>query len=424
MKIVVLGLGRVGLITVLDLALPAEHEVIGADIDTKKISKLMDGLLPFSAHSEPGMESMLKKALSSGLIFDHVNNVKSCDMAFVCVPTPQGAFGGANMDSVARALSFVENNMNPGGTVVMKSTVPPGAGVLYAKSLEGVGITYVSNPEFLREGHVVNDWNSPDRIILGGDLDSVAKVRQLYSHIKTEFVTTDITSAELIKHASNALLATRIAFTNQIANLSWQMSACSADVVRGVFLDPRFGIPVIPGPGYGGPCLPKDAEALYFESKAQGADLSILGAVIDANKEQRLIPVRNILDEDLLNVPNPKIAILGLAFKPYVDDFNGSVTLDMIKECVKRGAEVRTYDPVVAVEVRDFVPQAKLMHSAIDAVSGAHAVIIGTAWPEFLTLDWEQVQREMCRPSIVFDCWGVLKDQELSKFGLTYIPIH
>jgi UDPglucose 6-dehydrogenase len=303
----------------------------------------------------------------------------------------------------------------------MKSTVPPGTGARVSETLAPVGVDYTSNPEFLREGSAVHDWFQADRIVLGGPEAAVERVAALYEGIDAPIVRCGIASAELIKYASNAFLATKISFANEIARLCDRLDADVDLVMHGVGLDPRIGPAFLKaGIGYGGSCFPKDTKALDYLSSLNGYDFHLLKAVIDVNKRQRLLPIMT-LKSVLGDLRGQRIAVAGLTFKPNTDDIREAPALEIIDTLVADGAQVKGYDPVGVVDAGSsaFEQTATLA----EAVRGANAVVIATEWPEIASADWRALATAMDEPRLVFDGRNCVDGDAVRAGGGTYVGV-
>ncbi|MCI0437516.1 MAG: nucleotide sugar dehydrogenase, partial [Chloroflexi bacterium] len=317
-----IGLGYVGSVAAAGLA-SAGHRVLGVDVDAAKVEAYRAGNVPFY---EPGLSELIAEARSRGnLTFARADEVAEPlgEVVLVATGTPAGALGDADLGQVKSALAWAASKQNSSGhgVVVMKSTVPPGTGARLCESiLNGSGLRYVSNPEFLREGQAVHDWFNPDRIVIGGsDAEAIETVKALYQEFEAPFVVTDITSAEMTKYASNAFLATKISFINEVAALCDRLGATIDDVVRGISLDPRIGPSFLrAGVGYGGSCFPKDVRALDQLALTYDYNFELLRSVITVNNRQRLLPLY-ALRERFGRLAGVKVGILGLAFKPHTD---------------------------------------------------------------------------------------------------------
>jgi UDPglucose 6-dehydrogenase len=423
-KVTVVGTGYVGLIQGVCLA-DVGHDVVCVDIDADKIARLSAGEPTIF---EPGLAELLKRTIASGRLrfatpaqgwVDLLG-----DVVFVAVGTPMADNGGANLSYVRDAADTIAAAATRPLTLAMKSTVPPGTGSALRDrhlSKAAVEVGYVSNPEFLREGHAIEDWYTTDRIVIGGDDDAaIQRVTDLYSTLDAPVVVTDIASAETIKYASNAYLSTKISFVNEIANLCDAVGADVDAVATGIGLDTRIGPAFLKaGIGYGGSCFPKDTRALDFISTMNGYQFDLLKAVIDVNNRQRLLPLIQ-LTRAIPDLWRRKIAILGLAFKPMTDDVRESPALDIIPLLLEEGAEVTAYDPFASALD---LGRAVRCESVWDALDGAAAAVLVTEWPQFVELDWTAVRSAMSDGGIVFDGRNALDARAIEAAGLTYMAV-
>lgn len=424
-KVTVVGTGYVGLVTGVCLA-RSGHDVICIDVDPAKVEALSAGTPTIY---EPGVGELLAEGLESGRL--RFTTPESgwrdlvSDIVFVAVGTPMADNGAADLSYVRSAVADICAAADHPFTLVMKSTVPPGTGALLEerylrKSLWPV--SYVSNPEFLREGHAVSDWFSTDRIVLGTNSeDAAATMERLYADIDAPVVVTDVASAETIKYASNAFLSTKISFINEIANLCDAVGADVDAVAHGVGLDSRIGQQFLrAGIGYGGSCFPKDTRALDFISTLNGYQFTLLKAVIEVNNRQRVLPVVR-LAQALPTLHESTVAILGLAFKPDTDDAREAPALDIIPLLLEEGAIVKAYDPLAAdVQLGE---GARRVDTVSEALEGAVTAIVTTEWPEFVDLDWAVVRSLMADPAIIFDGRNCLNRQAIEAAGLTYMAV-
>ena len=423
-RVTVVGTGYVGLIQGVCLA-DVGHDVVCVDLDESKIEKLSAGIATIY---EDGLEPLIKSGLASGrLRFASPANGWADllgEIVFVAVGTPMAENGGANLSYVRSVADTIAAQATAPLTVVMKSTVPPGTGSALRDrhlSRASVRIDYVSNPEFLREGHAITDWYHTDRVVIGGEnpaaLDAVAA---LYSSLETEIVVTDIASAETIKYASNAFLSTKISFINEIANLCDAVGADIDSVATGIGLDTRIGPAFLKaGIGYGGSCFPKDTRALDFIATINGYQFDLLKAVIDVNNRQRLLPLIQ-LSRALPEMWRRKIAVLGLAFKPMTDDVRESPALDIVPLLLEDGAQVTMYDPIAGPLAID---GAARCGSVWEALEGSSAAVLVTEWAEFIELDWARVASVMAEPRIIFDGRNALDAAAIEAAGLTYMGV-
>ncbi|HEY5541577.1 MAG TPA: UDP-glucose/GDP-mannose dehydrogenase family protein [Coriobacteriia bacterium] len=423
-RVTVVGTGYVGLIQGVCLA-DVGHDVVCVDVDEAKIARLSAGQATIF---EEGLEPLIQSGLTSGRLRFASPAGGWADLlgevVFVAVGTPMAENGGANLSYVRAVADTIAAEATEPLTVVMKSTVPPGTGTALRNrhlSRANVQIDYVSNPEFLREGHAIQDWYHTDRVVIGGDSqEALDKVAALYSVLDTEFVVTDIASAETIKYASNAFLSTKISFINEIANLCDAVGADIDSVASGIGLDTRIGPAFLrAGIGYGGSCFPKDTRALDFISTMNGYQFDLLKAVIDVNNRQRLLPLIRI-SRALPDMWRRKIAILGLAFKPMTDDVRESPALDIVPLLLEDGAQVTTYDPVAGALSIDGAVRCDTVWEALE---GASAAVLVTEWQEFVDLDWARVRSVMAEPGIIFDGRNALDAAAIEAAGLAYMAV-
>ncbi len=418
-RLTVVGAGYVGLVTVACMA-RLGHELVAMDVDPEKIQILQEGGVPIY---EPGLKELLIEHR------DHIRyttDPAACSQAefiFLCVDTPATYSGDADLSRIWQAV----DNLPPDqGThiLVTKSTVPVGTGAAVQAELDRRGhhhVKYASNPEFLREGSAIHDFMNADRIVVGAAEGDVAdKVAGLYAGIDCPVVKTDVASAEMIKYASNAFLATKISFINEIANVCEATGADVRVVAHGMGLDPRIGPHFLQaGIGYGGSCFPKDVSALKQIAGNSGYHFQLLNAVIEVNELQKRRVIgklkRHLGDE----LRGRRIALLGLAFKPNTDDIRQASSIVLASRLLAEGAEVVGYDPIAMDNTQSLLPQVTYAPSTLDALSGSDACVLVTEWDEFLHLDWAQVRTTMARP-VVIDGRNALDGPALSELGFIY----
>jgi UDPglucose 6-dehydrogenase len=398
-------MGYVGLTTALGFA-KLGHNVVGVEIDRERFAVISSGQIPIF---EPELESELKEALSSGrlTLTDSIEAASQTRCVyFVCVPTPQDDNGSADLTYVLSAVKEISDFAQEKSLIVVKSTVPVGSGELLQSSIKRNDLLFASNPEFLREGSALHDFMNPDRIVVGAENNSTAQlVLDLYANIDTQKITTTVKSAELIKYAANAYLASRLSFVNDIAALCEVVGANVEDVVHGMGSDSRIGISFLkPGPGWGGSCFPKDTRALLSVGRENGVALDVVAASITSN-QAAFVRVANRLKLLLGGELNgKKIAIWGLSFKAGTDDTRDSPSLEIIKELLRHGCEVKAFDPVATAP--EWVGLSKA-ESATLATVGADALLVVTEWSEFGHVDPLSVSKQM-RGSVVLDTRRVL----------------
>ncbi len=427
MKLTVIGLGHAGIVASVGLA-AAGHEVLGVDLDLQLIGTARSGHPPIY---EPGLDDKLASVVKNGrLRFAHIDEVEEDlgDAVLITTGTPSAAGGAANLTQARSALAWVAGRNVGDLLVVMKSTVPPGSGRrIVEEELGGSGIRYASNPEFLREGRALDDWYTPNRIVVGvepGDYRSVALVKAMYAGIEAPYLVTDITTAEMVKYASNALLATRISFINEIAQLCDRVGASIDDVSQGLALDTRTGTRIHAGVGYGGSCFTKDVRALDAVARNEGVSLDLLQSVMRVNQRQRLLPLCSLQDRFHGTLTGLTIGVLGLAFKPGTDDVRDAPSLDLIKELVDEGARVRAYDPQAMKAARKLLPPSiELVASPLEAAEQAQALVLLTEWDEIVHTGWEAISRSMLAPRFVFDGRNALNARMLAELGMEYVGV-
>jgi UDPglucose 6-dehydrogenase len=414
----VIGTGYVGLVTAAGFA-ELGSEVYCVDIDASKIAQLERGEIPIY---EPGLAELVEKNRPRmHFSTDLQPALEHARLLFVAVGTPPTYSGDADLS----AVHAVVDAMPPSDrhALVMKSTVPSGTGAaikrIFAERGKG-GFRYVSCPEFLKEGSAVADFLHPDRVVVGDDGDwAGAAVVDLYAPLDAPLVRTDIASAEMIKLAANAFLATKISFINEIANVCEEVGADVNEVSRGMGLDERIGPRFLrPGIGYGGSCFPKDVSALKQLAGNSGYHFQLLTAVIEVNELQKRRVISK-LQKHLGSLAGREVALLGLAFKPNTDDMREASSLVLAGRLEADGARVRAYDPVAEDAARGLMQGVDFSDSALAAVDGADAVVLVTEWPEFADLDWAEVASRM-RGDLVIDGRNALDAARIAGAGLVY----
>ena len=427
LDITVIGLGYVGTVAAAGLA-SSGHRVLGVDVDPSRLLPLQRGKV--SLH-EPGLQQLVRAGVERGnLRFAHPDAVPDGlgDVAVIATGTPSTQNGAVDLRQVGSAVAWIKSN-NPGRLVlVMKSTVPPGTGrKIIEADLGGTGISYVSVPEFLREGMAVQDWTFPGRVVVGslpGDPGSLEVVKAMHSGIDAPFMFTDITSAEMVKYASNAFLATRISFINEIASLCDTVGASVDAVSQGLAMDPRTGARMHAGVGYGGSCFPKDVRALDHIALNSGVSVELLRSVINVNNRQRLLPLYALRRRFDGAVSGLRVAVLGLAFKPNTDDVRDAPSLDLIEALVDGGARVRAYDPRANERARAHLPaDVRLVDTPVEAAAQAEALVLLTEWDQIVDADWPAIAGRMRPPRFVFDGRNVLDPDRAAGLGFDYVGV-
>jgi UDPglucose 6-dehydrogenase len=412
----VIGAGWVGLVTATCFA-DLGHEVWVRDVVQQKIDTLSKGEVPIY---EPGLSELItKNADRLHWTLDMSELVANTQLMFCCVDTPPTYSGDADLSRVMKVVEEIGDLDSH--ALVMKSTVPVGTGRSIKRRLRNMG--YVSNPEFLKEGSAIADFQHPDRVVVGAgaeDSDFGDRVEALYDPLDAPMVRTDVASAEMIKLASNAFLATKISFINEIANVSEELGADVEEVARGMGLDSRIGPQFLrAGSGYGGSCFPKDVSALKQLAGNSGYHFQLLTAVIEVNELQKRRTVSK-LQKHLGSLVGKEIALLGLAFKPNTDDIREATALVLAARLQSEGAHVRVYDPVAMERAAEMIGGATLCASAEEALDGADGAVLVTEWPEFAELDWTgDIKARMASPLIV-DGRNFLDRDELVSAGYTY----
>ena len=411
----VIGAGWVGLVTAACFA-ELGHRVIAVDIDAAKVDALSRGEVPIH---EPGIEELLERNRERLRFTTEMGEVlEGARLLFCCVDTPPTYSGDADLSRVQAVLSQLRGEGDH--ALVMKSTVPAGTGRAIRR--DAPGLAYVSCPEFLKEGSAVDDFLHPDRVVIGadgGDGWAADGVEEIYRPLEGELVRTDVASAEMIKLASNAFLATKISFVNEIANVCEEVGADVSEVARGMGLDQRIGPSFLrAGIGYGGSCFPKDVSALKQLAGNTGYHFQLLNAVIEVNELQKRRVIGK-LEKHLGSLAGKNIALLGLAFKPDTDDMREASSLVLAARLQGEGAEVRAYDPVAEGAAKELLPNVELAESPDQALDGADAAVLVTEWPEFAELDWAALRGRMSNPLIV-DGRNFLDAAALRAAGYTY----
>lgn len=424
-RLAVIGAGYVGLTTAACMA-RLGHTVVAADIDEDRVALLSKGEVPIL---EEGLPELLAEGLASKrlrFVVGAANAVPDAEFVFLCVPTPQGDDGSADLSFVEAVASEVAPVLRPGTVVVNKSTMPVGSTRIVERILAAAGaaieeIGVASNPEFLREGTSVRDFLEPNRVVIGCDDPPVAvRVSELYRGLKAPVLVTDSASAEMIKYASNAFLATKISFVNAIANLCESVGADVREVVLGMGYDSRIGFEFLrPGPGYGGSCFPKDTAALLHTAERAGYDFALLRGVIDVNHRQheRMVDkARALVGGDLAGA---RVAALGLTFKANTDDLRDSPALSIVRRMVDEGARVVAHDPAAPPRVLDLVPGLELAADPYEACASADLVAVLTEWDAFRWLDFGRIATEVAHPRIL-DTRNLLDPAPMRRLGFTY----
>jgi UDPglucose 6-dehydrogenase len=412
----VIGVGWVGLVTAACFA-ELGHEVWARDIVADKVESLARGEVPIH---EPGLPELVAgNAERLHFTTDMGEVLERARLLFVCVDTPPTYSGDADLSRVEAVLAELGDSSEH--ALVMKSTVPVGTGRSIQRRRAGTG--YISNPEFLKEGSAVRDFMKPDRVVVGADDGSAEfgdRVQALYGALTDTVLRTDVASAEMIKLASNAFLATKISFINEIANISEELGADVLKVAEGMGLDDRIGPKFLrAGVGWGGSCFGKDVLSLKQLASNTGYHFQLLTAVTEVNDLQKRRTIGK-LQKHLGPLVGKTVALLGIAFKPDTDDIRDATSLVLAGRLIAEGARVRAYDPVAADRARAILAGAELTESALEAIDGADAVVLVTEWPEFGELDWAGEVKERMHTPIVVDGRNFLDRDALVAAGFTY----
>jgi UDPglucose 6-dehydrogenase len=429
MKIAVLGTGYVGLSTGVCLS-EIGHHVICIDIDEHKINRLRQGISPIY---EPGLEGLLVKNTAAGkLLFttSHQEALDGAEIIIIAVGTPQRDDGAADLSYLEQAAKDISSHLKQDSIIIIKSTVPVGTNDTIRKIIREqcngkIPFEMVSNPEFLRQGSAIKDTLRADRIIIGSESEKAAKkVQEMYQPLNVPILTTSIRSAEMIKYASNAFLATKISFINEVANLCEAVGADVEDVAKGMGKDKRIGEAFLqPGIGYGGSCFPKDVKALLHTAGLNNVDFSLLKETIAINDNQQKLLVRKALTR-FGELKGKKIAMLGLAFKPETDDMREAPSIKIAHSLNQYGAKVVAYDPVATNNAKKILGNTiKYANSVHEAILEADAVFIVTEWNEFTQLDLKAVTSLMKQP-IIFDGRNCFEEDQLKACAkVEYYPM-
>ncbi|MFF2888759.1 UDP-glucose dehydrogenase family protein [Paenibacillus sp. NPDC057967] len=424
MNIGIIGAGYVGLTTAAVLA-ELGHVVYCVDRDKEKVERLNNGIIPIY---EPGLEELVDRHRAGNRLFfrdDVEETVRRNEVIMIAVGTPSATDGSADLVFVRSVLNDIAGALSDPKIIIMKSTVPPGTGewaesFLIEKGVSREQFEVVSNPEFLREGTAIYDTFHPDRIVIGTQNEAAAGIVQsLYSGIEAKTIITGRTEAELIKYGSNAFLATKLSFINELARVCDAFGADIMDVAKGIGKDSRIGEKFLQaGIGYGGSCLPKDVQALMAAAASQNEPLKLLQAVAEVNDTQLDVYIRK-LEKILGGLDGTKhIAVWGATFKENTDDLRYSRAVALMEGLAKKDCVLTAYDPLAAPPITG----VEWKESALAAVEGADAVIIATGWEEFIRADWEQVAKRM-RGSVVLDGRNVLNRKAVEEAGLRYVGV-
>ncbi len=438
MNLTVVGTGYVGLVTGTCFS-EMGNNVTCIDIDTKKIKNLKNGEIPIF---EPGLEHMVRKNVENKTLHFSTklkDGLSNAAIVFIAVGTPMGDDGSADLQYVLSVAKQIGQEMQNPLIVVDKSTVPVGTGDKVREAIQkeldkrGVNIEFhiVSNPEFLKEGAAIEDFMKPDRIVIGANSDAALEtMKALYTpftHNHDRMITMDIRSAEMTKYVANAMLATKISFMNEVANICELVGADVNQVRIGIGSDTRIGYSFIyPGSGYGGSCFPKDVKALKKIAEENGYHAKLISSVEDVNNSQKLVIANKVIQSFGEDLTGKTFALWGLAFKPGTDDMREAPAIYIVKELVKRGAKIKAYDPKAMGEAQSFylkdVKNIEYYNSKYETLANADAMILLTEWKEFRSPDFEELKYQMNSP-VIFDGRNQYSNLKLKEKGFEYYQI-
>ena len=430
MKICVIGTGYVGLV---GAAIFSDwgNEVIGVDIDIDKIERIKKGEMPIY---EPGLSEIVLKNISENRLSFTTSiseGVRNSDVVFICVGTPQSETGDADLSAVWKVAADIGKNLNNYKVIVTKSTVPVGTNEKIKKLIkenlvENVDFDIVSNPEFLREGYSVEDMKNPDRTVIGSDSEKALSImRSLYDHLGKPILECDLRSAEMIKYASNAFLASKISFINEMAQICERSGADVSVVSKGMGLDNRIGPRFLnAGIGYGGSCFPKDVAALYKTSTDQAYDFKLLRGVMEVNEIQKDYFVSKVVRYFGKNLSERTMGVLGLAFKENTDDIRDSVAIEIVKQLRGLGAYIKVFDPQAMFNAKKVLGETSIKYclDKYEAIENSDALVILTEWKEFANLDLQKV-KSMLKNPVIFDGRNLLNREKVESSGFVYFAV-
>ncbi len=426
-QICVVGVGYVGLVTgacFSDLG----NKVIALDVNEQRIENLKKGIMPIY---EPGLEELVRRNVKAGRLSfttDYAEALQGTEFAFIAVGTPSGVNGEADLQYVASAAESIARNMTAPLIIINKSTVPIGTGdwvadIVKRAQPQPIDFAVVSCPEFLREGSAIGDFSQPHRTVIGSfDKDAANKVAQLHLPLRAPIVITDLRTAEMIKYASNAFLATKISFINEIAEICEAYGADVKEVAAGMGYDARIGRHFLDaGLGWGGSCFPKDVKALAYMAEEKDLDPRILNTVMEVNYDRRKQVVR-WTEKMVGSFSGKTIGLFGLAFKPNTDDMRDAPSIDIAHELTAAGSTVRAYDPVAMDVARSILPAVQMYNDPYEAATGCDAVIIVTEWNEFKQIDLEKL-KSLLKTPVIMDARNLYDPERMKEIGFTYRAI-
>ena len=425
-NICVVGVGYVGIITAACFA-DLGNKVVALDIDNNKIAGLKAGKMPIF---ESGLKELIDRNVEADRIrftSSYEDGLKDAEFAFIAVGTPSGVDGEADLQYVASAARSIADNINEGLIIINKSTVPIGTGdwvsdIINEQNPKAGNFSVVSCPEFLREGSAIMDFMNPHRIVIGSlDEEAADKVAQLHLPLRAPIVVTDLRTAEMIKYASNAFLATKISFINEIANICEDLGADVMEVANGMGFDNRIGHSFLnAGIGYGGSCFPKDVKALAFMAEEIGRHPQLLSSVMEINDDRRVMAVEQVKtmlgSEDL---SGKVVGLLGLSFKPNTDDMRDAPSVTIANLLLNSGAEVKAFDPIAMEEAAKMLPEVKMIDNPYKLADGCDLIMVNTEWNEFRQLDLRQIKDAMRTP-MLFDGRNIYDPVKMMEIGFKY----
>jgi UDPglucose 6-dehydrogenase len=425
-NICVVGVGYVGIVTAACFA-DLGNKVVGLDIDEGKISGLKEGVMPIY---EPGLKELIDRNVQASRISfttSYEDGLQDAEFVFIAVGTPSGVDGEADLQYVADASRSIADNIHDGLIIINKSTVPVGTGdwvadIIREQNPDANEFSVVSCPEFLREGSAISDFMEPHRIVVGSlDAEAADKVAQLHLPLRAPIVVTDLRTAEMIKYASNAFLATKISFINEIANICEDLGADVMEVSNGMGFDPRIGQSFLnAGIGYGGSCFPKDVKALAYMAEKSGRHPQLLHSVMEINTDRRVMAVeqvKSMLESEDLS--GKTIGLLGLSFKPNTDDMRDAPSITIANSLLKDGAAVKAFDPIAMKEATKLLPEVAMAENPYSLAEGCDLLMINTEWNEFRQLDLRRIKDAMKTP-LLFDGRNIYDPAKMAKLGFRY----
>ena len=425
-NICVVGVGYVGIVTAACFA-DLGNKVRALDIDKDRIAGLKKGTMPIY---EIGLKELIDRNIAANRISfttSYKEGLQDAEFVFIAVGTPSGVDGEADLQYVATAARSIADHINEGMIIINKSTVPVGTGdwvsdIIYEQNPDAVGFSVVSCPEFLREGSAIVDFMNPHRIVVGSlDEEAADKVAQLHLPLRAPIVVTDLRTAEMIKYASNAFLATKISFINEIANICEDLGADVMEVSNGMGFDSRIGPAFLnAGIGYGGSCFPKDVQALAYMAEEKGRHPQLLHSVMEINTDRRVMAVEQV--KSLLNnedLTGKTIGLLGLSFKPNTDDMRDAPSVTIARMLINDGARVRAFDPIAMKEAAKLLPDVEMTENPYILAEGCDLLMVNTEWNEFRQLDLKRINEAM-NEAVLFDGRNIYDPEKMAEFGFRY----